>query len=149
MQYVVDTNVFNWLVDGRIDLGALPSNAELVATHVQIDEINRTTDTERRAQLFLRFAKIAPKILPTESGVWGASRWGESKWSDGRRLKSIIAALDERRKKTNNQEDALIGEVAMANDYGLITADRHLAEVMKERNVSVVLLRTEHCWGQV
>lgn len=71
MRYVVDTNVFNRLVDGRIELATLPFDAELVATHVQIDEINRTTDTERRAQLFLQFAKIAPELLPTESGVWG------------------------------------------------------------------------------
>ncbi|MGO8754747.1 MAG: type II toxin-antitoxin system VapC family toxin [Gallionellaceae bacterium] len=140
MRYVVDTNVFNRLVDGRTDIATLPSDAELVATHIQIDEINRTTDTERRAQLFLKFAKIAPAILPTESGVWGTSRWGESKCSNGQRLNSIISALDQKRKKPNNKEDALIAEVAMANGYGLITADCDLSEVMKERNVSVIFV---------
>lgn len=138
MRYVLDTNVFNWLVDGLIELSVFPLDAELVATHVQIDELNRTTNTDRRAQLFLMFAKIAPAILPTESGIWGTSRWGESRWSDGQRLNSIIAALNEKRMKPNNREDALIAEVAMANDYGLITADRDLYEVMKERNVSVL-----------
>lgn len=140
MRYVVDTNIFNWLVDGLIDLAVFPSDAELVATHVQIDELNRTPDTERRGQLFLNFAKLAPAILPTESGIWGTSRWGESKWNDGQRLISIIAALDERRKKPNNLEDALIAEVAMANDYGLVTADRVLYQVMKERNVLVLFI---------
>jgi predicted nucleic acid-binding protein len=140
MRYVVDTNVFNWLVDGRINLATLPSDAELVATHVQIDEINHTPDTDRRTQLFLTFAKMAPVILPTESGVWGTSRWGGSKWSNGQRLDSIISAPDEKRKRPNNTEDALIAEVALANGYGLITADRRLSEVMKERNVSVVLI---------
>jgi len=140
MRYVIDTNVFNWLVDGRIDLSVFPPDAGLVATHVQIDEINRTSDPERRAQLFLRFAKLAPEIVPTESGIWGASRWGEAKWSNGRRLGSIIDALDKRRRKRNNREDALIAEVAMANGYGLVTADRDLSEVMKELSVPVLLL---------
>ena len=116
MRYIVDTNVCNWLVDGRVDLSSLFSDEELAATHIQIDEINRTKDTERRAQLFLRFTKIAPAIPPKENGIWEASRWVESKWSNGERLNSIITALDNRRRKPNNRENALIAEMAMANN---------------------------------
>jgi len=83
MKYVVDTCVFNWLVDGRITKSDLPMGAELIATHIQIDEINKTSDSERRAQLFLMFAKLAPEIQPTTSGIWDVSRWDEFKWDDG------------------------------------------------------------------
>lgn len=83
------------------------------------------------------FAKIAPAVLPTESGVWGANRWGEFKWSDGARLQSLKADLDARRAKANNLQDAQILEVAVANTLGLITADRDLAEVARAHKVSV------------
>ena len=137
MQYVVDTNVFNRIADGRLARTDLPSDAELVATHVQIEEINKTADAERRGHLFLVFAKIAPIIVQTESGVWGANRWGEFKWGDGARLQSLKAELDGRRAKANNLQDAQILEVAVANTSGLITADRDLAEIAKAHSVPV------------
>lgn len=137
MRYIVDTNVFNRIADGQLSHASFPSDAELVATHVQINEINKTADAERRGHLFLVFAKVRPEIVPTESGVWGSNRWGDSKWSDGLRFQSIKAALDSRRVKANNLQDAQILEVAVANSFGLITADRHLSEVAKEHNVPI------------
>ena len=94
MRYVVDTNIFNRLADGVISRNDLPANAEFIATHIQIDEINRTDDRERRARLFLVFAESRPMIVPTESGVWGTSRWGQFKWGAGSGFTSIKSSLD-------------------------------------------------------
>jgi hypothetical protein len=137
VRYVVDTNIFNRIADGMLTRANLPSSAELVATHVQTDEINKTSDSERRGQLFLIFAKVAPEIVPTESAVWGANRSGDAKWSDGALFQSLKSALDNRRAKPNNVQDAQILEVAVVKGFGLITADGFLAEVAKEHNVSV------------
>ncbi|MBO0223070.1 hypothetical protein J0689_27705, partial [Vibrio parahaemolyticus] len=63
----------------------LPTDAEFVVTHVQVDELNNTKDKERRAQLFLRFADLRPEIVPTESLVWGVTRWGMGAWGVGKR----------------------------------------------------------------
>lgn len=140
MRYVVDTNIFNRIADGQLSLASFPSDAELVATHVQTDEINKTPDAERRGHLFLVFAKVRPEIVPTESGVWGSNRYNESKYSDGLRCQSIKSALDSRRAKANNLQDAQILEVAVANGFGLITADRQLSEVAKEHSVPLIFV---------
>jgi predicted nucleic acid-binding protein len=138
MSYVVDTNIFNDLLDGRILIKDLPNDGSYIATHVQIDEINNTKNGERRAQLFLMFAKLRPEIVPTESLVWDVSRWDEGKFSDGvlfEQLKQELDALNN--SKPNNSKDVLIAEVAIVNGFTLLTADKDLANVMTNNRYKV------------
>jgi predicted nucleic acid-binding protein len=128
MKYVVDTNVINWLIDGQIQISDLPEG-EFVATHIQIDELNRTSDEERRARLFLTLASTIRELLPTETTVLGVSRLDHCKLGDG----VIYAALKTELDATNggrasNIRDALIAEVAILNGLGLLTADADLAQ---------------------
>ncbi len=143
MAYVVDTNIFNKLVDGVIAMGDLPLDGQFMATHVQIDELNNTKDSERRAQLFLKFAEVGPTIAPTESFVWDVSRWDQGKWSDGVLFEKLKGDLDLLNKaKPSNSRDALIAEVAIVNDCTLLTADLDLAEVTKKHGGKVSYFRT-------
>jgi hypothetical protein len=48
MGYVLDTNIFNKLLDGRLDHSMLPSDRPLLATRLQLQELNRTKDSDRR-----------------------------------------------------------------------------------------------------
>ena len=123
MRYVVDTNIFDHLVDTRLHISELPADAELVAMHVQLDEINRTKNEDRRYQLLQQFATVAPELDPAECGLYGAFRWGNSaRWSDGQRVQGVLAALDAKKMKPSNREDALIAEVRnrkwIRPDYG-------------------------------
>ena len=139
MRYVVDTCIFNEIADGRLTREQLPAGAELVTTYVQVEEINRTKDETRRGQLFLIFAMIEPKMHHTSSFIYGKTPWGLGVWGVGAEYEEIKAELDRRNgAKPNNVEDALIAETAMKNGYGLITADRHLAEVASARMPNVV-----------
>lgn len=138
MSYVVDTVIFNKLVDGTINVADLPSDGAFVATHVQIDEINNTGDSERRARLFLMFAEMRPKIVPTESFLFDVSRFDNAKISDGvlfEKLKKELDALN--KSKSNNIQDILIAEVAIANGFTLLTLDQHLAEVVEKQGGKV------------
>lgn len=138
MKYVVDTNIFNRLVDGLLSTGDLPGDGEFIATHVQVDELNKTSDPERRAQLFLKFATVVDAVVPTESTVLGVSRLDYSKLSDGTRYDNLKADLDSlNRGKANNPHDALIAEVAIVNGCTLLTADYHLTEVAKRHGCTV------------
>lgn len=142
MKYVVDTSIINKLVDGSIHVDNLPSNGDYLASHIQIDEINKTKDEERRARLFLTFSKTIDNIVPTESVVIGLSRIEECKIGDGesyQKLKDSLDALN--KKKSNNANDALIAEVALKNGYTLITADYHMYEVAQQHDVAV------HWWA--
>ena len=136
MKYVVDTNIINRLVDGIIRPEDLPTDGDFIATHVQLDELNKTKDEERRARLFIKFATTVDDVVPTESLVVGISRVGLSKVSDGNLYSSLRAALDARNGvKRNNAQDALIAEVAVKNGYVLVTADADLAHEIGRAHV--------------
>lgn len=138
MNYVVDTCIINKLVDGEIELESLPAIGELVATHIQVDELNNTKNPKRRARLFLAFAVNITNIVPTETIILGTSRLAQSKLSDGvlyEKLKSELDNLNDR--KSNNINDALIAEVAIKNGYKLLTADYHLNEVATSNGCDV------------
>lgn len=144
MQFVVDTCIINKLIDGKIKLNELPSNSSFFASHIQIDEINKTQDSERRAQLFLRFAEVSPKIIPTESLVWDVSRWDQAKFSDGVLYNSLKQSLDALNKsKPSNVNDALIAETAIVNEYTLLTSDKDLTKVAKNLGCKVVYFETK------
>jgi predicted nucleic acid-binding protein len=140
MRYLVDTNIFNRIADGAINMAVIPPNSELIATFVQSREINDTVDLVRRSKLNITFKAIAPKVVNTESGVWGEVGWNEFKWGDGQLVKTLVAELDKKNNKRSNRRDALIAEVAIVHGYGLITADRALAEVLRKYEVEVICL---------
>lgn len=133
MKCIVDTNIINRLIDGSLSTEDIAADEELVATHVQVDELNKTRDEERRARLFLRFATTVDSVIPTESFVLDVSRLNYSKLGDGGLYAKLKAELDSLNKgKANNAQDALIAEVAIANGYTLLTADYHLAQVARK-----------------
>ena len=143
MLYVVDTNIFNKLVDGTVDINNLPSKGQFIATHIQIDEINNTKDAERRARLFLMFAEMRPEIVPTESFVWDVSRWDQGKLSDGVLFEKLKQALDAlNMSNSNNAQDVLIAEVAIVNGFTLLTSDLHLAQVVVGQGGKVAHFQT-------
>jgi predicted nucleic acid-binding protein len=131
--YVVDTNIINRLVDGQLASANLPSDGNFIATHIQRDELEKTPDEQRRAQLRAKFKEAIDREVLTEATVIGVSRIGLAKISDGKRYSSLRDALSSRNKaKSNNTQDALIAEVAIEHGWVLLTADRDLAEVAKK-----------------
>lgn len=126
-KYVVDTCVFNWLTDASLTENSLPNDGGFAITHVQMDEINETKDTERRARLLLMLASLNCKLLLTQTFVFDVSRYDFARWSDGELFASLKAELDSLNgNKKNNARDALIAETAIANGCTLLTADAHL-----------------------
>lgn len=149
MKYIVDTSILNKLVEGDIKPGDLPSDGSFVASHVQIDEINKTKDEERRARLFLQFVAVVDDVVPTESAVMGASRIGHCKISNGglyMKVKGDLDLLNDGKK--NNVMDALIAEIAIKNGITLLTADYHLKEVAVENGCKVIYWPSNRSKGQ-
>lgn len=136
-KHVIDTCVINWLINGTIDPGDLPEG-QYVATHIQADEIAQTPDEDRRRRLEARLAETVDVSIPTESFVLGVSRLGEARLSDGLLYTQITDALDAKKLRTSNTQDALIGEVALLNGYTLVTADRVFADVITHLGGQVV-----------
>ena len=143
MKYVVDTSLINKLVDGSVYADELPNDGSFVASHIQIDELNRTKNLKRRSELLEKFSEIIDEVLPTESFVFGTSRFNKARLGDGTSYEAIKTALDSwNGGKTNNSQDALIAEIAMNNGYVLLTADFHLYQVAYAHGIGTVYWTT-------
>ena len=140
MAYLLDTNIFNQLVDGRISLAELPNDSQLLATYLQMQEIGNTTRKERRELLLSKFQEINPKTVPVETSLWDVTPWGEGKYGGHSDLyKELLAELDAKNNyKKNNYVDVLIAEVSIVNGYTLITADQNLADLMQGRSGKLI-----------
>ena len=120
MKVVFDSNVFDDIITGKIDINRLIQNGlEVYITHLQVDEINECPDSEKRAQLFNSMTELRPYKVPTESFCVGISRIGSAKINDGSGLIQKLEAGN-----SNNAHDALIGETAIKNSLTLITNDK-------------------------
>ena len=140
--YMVDTCIINRLIDGFLSTADFRADAALFATHIQVDELSKTRDEERRKRLLTRFSTLVDSVVNTDSGCWDVSRWDSFNWSDGDLFGRLKADLDSRnKKKVNNTHDALIAEAAIVNGYTLLTADSDLAEVATKHGCIVEYFR--------
>jgi len=141
-KFMFDTNIFDAILNEKIDINTFPKNYEFFVTHIQKDEIeaiDKPDKQERKKRLLeffkdLKQEKVATESfvlgtsrlgsaklskVPTESAVWGVSKWGESKWTSRDNL------IEELRKgNLKHTEDALIGETAIKNNFILVTDDK-------------------------
>lgn len=131
-----DTNIYNSILDGKVDIGPLVVQIECFVTHVQYDELQNTRNLERKAALLRTFKEINQQDVPTEAGVWDVSRWDDCKWSDKNGLYDTIKRqLDKlNRGKGSNIQDALIAETAVKNGFILVTHDADLYSVVTRNN---------------
>lgn len=122
---IFDSNVYNEIANGNLNINLLEKNKdkyEFYITHIQIDEMNKCLDIEKRAKLFLFKSKLTPIVIPTESFILGTSRLGEARLGDSNILEKL------RKGNLKNTNDALIGEVAIKNCITLITNDKNLKQ---------------------
>ncbi len=139
--FMLDTCVFNWLADGRIRRSDLPYGGLFALTHVQLDEINKTKDEDRRARLFIIQTEMECALVPTETFVADVSRVGRTRQGAGEAYGKLKTDLDAANGcRASNIQDALIAETAMVNGHTLITADRDLKTVTVRSGGTVLFL---------
>ena len=127
---MLDTNVFNRLLDGLWDLSHLPDDAPCYVTHVQRDELAKTRNQHRRDGLLAKLKTAAPTSVLTETMIVGISRVGGCRISDGVKYEELVQELTKRKKQESNLQDALIAEAALKSDFTLVSADSILIGVM-------------------
>lgn len=138
--FVLDTNVFNRVLDNKLSIEQLPPGRFFI-THVQRDELDKTKDVVRRHALQEVLEAVDPARIPTASAIPGIALPGEATPSDGNLHSRLRGALDVLNKaKPNNVYDALIGEVGIVHGFTLITADRDLAKVVNEHGGETLLI---------
>jgi len=146
-RYMLDTNALN----GILDLGRLPSTIHgnvVCITHAQRDEIENTTNSERRTALLNTLQLVGPETLATSGAVFDVSRWDQATWGEeGSALQSIydqISCLDtqagKRSSDANRWRDALIAETARENKLVLVTNDTGLTTVGRNHGLLVITI---------
>ena len=145
-KFMFDTVAFNRVVECDVFDSLYNKNLLIYATHVQRDEINNTPDPDKKSRLLRVFREI-PKIVPTESAVWCRSKWNEAKWTRDDLCKNFEAELDRRKKKPNNDRDALIADTSIKNGFTLVTADIVLCDVTREFGGNCAsFVEFKSCW---
>ncbi len=123
--YMFDTNIFNQILDEKIDI-KLFSGLKCYVTHIQYDEILATNDSKRKTELDGIFLSITKLTIPTESTLLGISRLGQAKLSDGNLYTYFLNKLNSKKRAKSNNNDALIAETALMNNLVLVTNDEAL-----------------------
>ena len=79
--YILDTCVFNRLLDEKIRLDDISPDGPFAATHVQFDELKATPTRhgKRRDELIAAFNEVAPLLGPTESFCFDVSHFDSAK----------------------------------------------------------------------
>lgn len=127
---MLDTNIFNMLMSGSLQVTDLPSDGCFYATYVQREEINRTSNADIRRRLVDTFNAVTHEVAPVETALFGVTPFNEGKYGGGSETyQTLLRLLDMRNaSRQNNFCDVLIAETAIANNMTLITSDGDLAE---------------------
>ncbi len=143
MKYMLDTTVFNRILDGRFSVAVLPDVTGFVATKVQLSELKATNDPDRRAKLLSTFSDVAPDIEHASFSfdIPGAG-FDEGCWRAEDHATKLRTELEAMKPKLNNWQDALIAEAALCGGYGLATAAKNLALVAARHGIEVHLVET-------
>jgi predicted nucleic acid-binding protein len=145
--YILDTKVFNALLDGELEL-SLFAEKRICVVHPQQDELANTPDPVRREALLAVARKLGAEPIATSSAVWGVSKFDQAKWtkSDGLfdRIRSEIEEVDasagKQLRPQNQSRDALLGETAIREGLTLVTNDKGLTAVVRAHGGKVVSL---------
>jgi predicted nucleic acid-binding protein len=140
--YMFDTNLFNCILDGVVEISKFRRKARFYATHVQLDELKATSNVQRRQDLLAVFEEVVGiNKIPTEAFVLDVSLLDEAKLGDEEDdlYSQVKMKLDKRnRNKPNNIQDALITETAMKNGLTLATHDSDLFFVATKMGAACV-----------
>jgi predicted nucleic acid-binding protein len=141
-EYMFDTNIFNKILDGKIDTNFFKMKGKFYVTHIQYDEIINTVNEKRRQELIDIFYLIEQEKIPTETFVLDYSRLDEGKLSNGTLYQIILNELNEKNpgREASNIRDALIAETCIKNNIILVTNDNTLYKIVKKQSIEVMKL---------
>jgi predicted nucleic acid-binding protein len=139
-KYLLDTNVFNKVLDGAISIESLA--VPLLAKRIQESELSNTRDPLRRERLLAVFTEADPVIPFTASAAWDieGAGWNQARWNDGsgtfQKMLARLRDLDKNKRRPppplNQERDILTAETAIKNVATLVTDDANLQKVVTE-----------------
>jgi predicted nucleic acid-binding protein len=131
-RYILDTNIFNRIIDGEADRDLFQGLA-LIGAYVQRLEIEGCPQESRKNELLTIFAEVTSAIELPFTTHWG-DPWG-GRWSDTdglhEQIHAAVRKLDKKKRCPNQERDAQIAETAIKGDFTLISEDKNLRDVVQ------------------
>lgn len=150
-RYIIDTNIFDMILDGRLRLEDIDNQEQWFVCPVQICELKNIPEItpdrkQRKLDLLGKLNEINPDWLPSSTFMLDTVGAGldEGEINDASLVPKFTDAINQhlisKKKKSeagrkNAVQDALILEVAMKHGLTLITADKALSETAEAANV--------------
>ena len=135
--FLLDTNVFDFLLNENIDISVLTDLGEYYTTNVQFSELKNVPDKTLRDKLLRLYSDLPQTKIILESGIWIDDLY----WDDDQLWRDEIGQTA--RDLAGNSEnkpwkDALIGEIAKINNLILVTNDSSFRNKAKFIGISVM-----------
>ena len=137
---VFDSNVFDKIIEDREAFEKLTQKMrtrviQVITTHIQRDELSRTSDLVKRTKLLDTYDALANEV-PTSGAIWGVSKWGKALWGTARQ-NDILENI-----KLNNPkhaEDALIAVTANSQADLFVTEEnpKRLPHRIKQAGLNI------------
>ena len=123
-KYILDTNIFDYLLDNRIEISNLKNIGEFYSTNVQLSEIKNITNEQRKNELLEIYKHLNPQKLLLRSGIWiDKLYWDDDQiWIDDIQDEAISLLGNSQENKP--WRDALIGEIVKFENMILVTNDK-------------------------
>lgn len=131
--YMLDTNIFNRMVELDLDFDAVIDFETLVVTEVQKEELVNTRDRAKRSQLLSAYIVASPTVIRDNAQIWSIDLEKEVDLE-----KSILDSLDSLKHKSNNHKDARIAACCKRNNLCLVTEDRDLRKIATNYSIATI-----------
>lgn len=137
--FMLDTSAISRICDRHDDALALIADIPCFVTDIQLQELFRTPDFQRRERLKETILNWNIRVLRADVSSGG---FDEDDVGEGRPLGRLWPAIaaNQRGGFKRNINDALIAETARIHNLTLVTADKGLAAVSRKFGVSVSLI---------
>lgn len=134
-KFILDTNVFDYIYDKKIELLNLLAVGEYYTTNIQLSEIKNIPNPERRRGLLALYQELPQSKILLESGVWiDDLQWDdEQPWRDD--IGDVVNRLNGNT-EGKPWKDSLIGEITKLNNLILVTNDKSLLVRLNSQKIN-------------
>ena len=137
MNFLLDTNVFDFILDNSIEVGKLMTIGDFYTTNVQYSELKNISNDARRDELLKIYSDLQQTKVNLESGIWiDDLYWDDEQiWVDdiGQTAQDFTES-----KHKKPWKDALIGEIAKNKELILVTNDINFRNKAKSLDIESI-----------
>ena len=135
---MLDTNIFDLLLDNNVNIQGLQKIGEYYTTNVQFSELSNISYQKRRSELLNLYNSLDQIKILLRTGIWlDKLRWDDDQiWIDD--IQPEAQSLLGKASVKQPWMDALIGEIAMVEKICVVTNDKDFAKRCSANSIATM-----------